>query len=134
MQHAAARCLRSCKGDTNRSWRSSAAPSRSCCTFHSLLLCCISWWQSAGRLCWQVSPPPPPSLLLQMPVAQMPDIKGKSSAQDSATRLLGSATSLCCCSEIEASVEALWHHVASTKYPIYIHDIPQYRMPCNMHV
>lgn len=55
MQHAAARCLRRCKGDTNRSWRSSAAPSRSCCTFHSLLLCCISWWQSAGRLWWQVS-------------------------------------------------------------------------------
>lgn len=36
--------------------------------------------------------PPSPSLLQQMPVAQMPDIKGKSSAQDSATRLLDSAT------------------------------------------
>lgn len=56
------------------------------------------------------------SLLQQMPVAQMPDIKGKSSAQDSTTRLRDS-------SEIEASVEALWHHVASTKYPIYIYSI-----------
>lgn len=72
------------KGDTNRSWRSSTATAtsalrlwlrdcgfsgsslRSCCTFHRR--------QSAGLL------------LQQMPVAQMPDIKGKSSASCDSTR------------------------------------------------
>lgn len=77
---------------------------RSCCTFHRR--------QSAGLL-WQ-----------QMPVAQMLDIKGKSSASCDSTcfdSLRLAATLLLPRSEIEASVEALWHHVASTKYPIYIY-------------
>lgn len=70
-------------GDHRLRLRRSGSSLRSCCTFH----CWSALFHGGRRRQSAVGSLVAGLLLQQMPVAQMPDIKGKSSAQDSTPRL-----------------------------------------------
>lgn len=70
-------------GDHRLRLRRSGSSLRSCCTFH----CWSALFHGGRRRQSAVGSLVAGLLLQQMPVAQMPDIKGKSSAQDSTARL-----------------------------------------------
>lgn len=105
------------KGDTNRSWRSSTATATS-----ALRL----WLRRRRRLRLQWQLPP---IMLHFPQTAVGRSALTTNACGTNARHKGQEFSqlwldllrLASRSEIEASVEALWHHVASTKYPIYIY-------------